>query len=163
MSTVLGFSQMRHAASRLAGPRVALFWDGGCPLCRKEIAYYMWLDRDRKAVDWLDIDANPSHIEAHGVSVATAMDKIHALDRTSGEMLIGASAFLAVWREIPYWNILPPILTTVPGAMPIVDAAYGWWAKKRLGITAKLRSLEAGTSCDAKTGNACEMPAHKDK
>ena len=31
--------------------------------------------------------------------------------------------------------------------MPLVDAAYTWWAKRRLGISAAVRRLEEGSAC----------------
>ena len=48
-----------------------------------------------------------------------------------------------------YWRALPPLLRAAPGAMPVVEAAYGFWAKRRLGISAalKARSLGNASAC----------------
>ena len=142
----LAWRAISDAASRLrtrAPTEVTLFWDGGCPLCRKEIAYYQWLDAERR-VDWIDLTAEPQRLDAHGVALETALSKIHGIDK-SGSIVIGVPAFIAVWEVLPYWSILPPLIRSMPFAMPAIDAAYAWWAKRRLGITAHLRKLEQGS------------------
>ena len=147
---VLGFKEIASAASRLrtaAAPEVALFWDGGCPLCRKEIAYYKFLDHERR-VDWVDIDATPEALQPHRVQQKDAMAKIHAFDSTTSTILVGVPAFMAVWERLPYWNVLPPLLHSMPFALPAVDAAYAFWAKRRLGLTGRLRTLEQGSACN---------------
>jgi len=43
--------------------RPILFYDGQCPLCRKEIAHYQRLDRQQR-VDWQDLfapESSPEH------------------------------------------------------------------------------------------------------
>lgn len=150
MAKVLGFKEIAAAASKLrsaAAPEVALFWDGGCPLCRKEIAYYKYLDQERR-VEWVDIDASPEALVPHGVLRKDAMAKIHAYDHSTSSVLIGVPAFMLVWEKLPYWNVLPPLLRSMPFALPAVDAAYAFWAKRRLGITGRLRTLEQGSSCN---------------
>ena len=60
---VLGWEEINRAATTLVAtrpPQVTLFWDGGCPLCRREIAYYKTLDANGQ-VDWVDIDAVRPH------------------------------------------------------------------------------------------------------
>jgi hypothetical protein len=49
----LGWEGINAAALKMVAsmpPRVTLFWDGGCPLCTKEIAYYKTLDLTGGAV-----------------------------------------------------------------------------------------------------------------
>jgi len=144
----LNWSAITSAASklrRLAPPEVTLFWDGGCPLCKREIAYYKWLDHDRR-VEWVDIDSEPARLDAHGVPLEAALAKIHGLDK-QGQLVVGVPAFLAVWEVLPYWSLLPPLVRSAPFVMPLVDAAYAWWAKRRLGISAAVRRLEEGSAC----------------
>ena len=146
---LLDWRAIRAAAARArlsAPPEVALFWDGACPLCRREIAYYKWLDAERR-VDWVDIsDSVQAERLPQGVAVEAALAKIHGVDR-AGALLVGVPAFLAVWDVLPYWRVLPPLLRRLPLALPLVDSAYGWWAKRRLGISARVRALEEGSAC----------------
>ena len=76
---------------------VTLFWDGACPLCRREIAYYKSIDR-AGAVNWVDCHADPSVLAPYGVTYEQAMARIHAAERTpeGGERLLsGVDAFMA--------------------------------------------------------------------
>ncbi|EOD33441.1 hypothetical protein EMIHUDRAFT_455836 [Emiliania huxleyi CCMP1516] len=130
--------------ARAAGPVVELFWDGGCPLCRREIGYYQRLDVDGR-VAWTDIDAAPEALQPHGVSQEEAMARIHAIGGR-GQLLSGVPAFLAVWEQLPYWRLLPPLLTAAPGAVPLAEAAYRLFARHRLTVTGR-RSLGAATAC----------------
>ena len=50
-----------------AASEVTLFWDGGCPLCTKEILYYQELDQERR-VDWVDITRQQDRLQAAGIS-----------------------------------------------------------------------------------------------
>lgn len=69
---ILDYEEMVAAAAaefgRSAGPDLELFWDGGCPLCRREIRYYKTLDREGR-VRWTDVDASPEALAPHGISI----------------------------------------------------------------------------------------------
>lgn len=68
---------------------------------------------------------------------------------------MGAPAFVAVWERLPLpWSALPPLLTAMPMAMPLVDRLYRVWARHRLRISGAARSLSRGSACDA---SACEI------
>ena len=134
---------------------VTLFWDGACPLCRREISYYKSIDR-AGAVNWVDCHADPSVLAPYGVTYEQAMARIHAAERTAegGERLLsGVDAFMAVWRRLPYWSVLPPLLAAAPGALPAAEAAYKVWARARLRITG--RALGEGTACKIDDPDAC--------
>ena len=136
----------RRALCTSAARRVTLFWDGGCPLCRKEIDYYKRIDVAGR-VAWVDIDAHPEALVPHGIAPDQAIALIHALD-ARGTVQVGIPAFLAVWEQLPApWSWLPPLLRTLPGAQPIASAAYGFWAKHRLRITGRARELSEGSAC----------------
>ena len=83
------------------------------------------------------------------MTLRDAMSRIHALD-ARGSLQIGVPAFLAVWEQLPYWSVLPPILRAVPFAMPIAAAAYSAFARVRLRITGRARALDEGSACAPK-------------
>ena len=74
---------------------VVIWYDGGCPLCTREIALMRRLDwRSRiNFVDLLDDDAHCS------VDRKAMLARLHALE--NGQLLSGAAAFAAMWRAIP--------------------------------------------------------------
>ena len=73
---------------------VVVWFDGGCPLCRREIALMRWLDR-RHAIEFVNvIDA-----QACPLPRGEMLAQLHA--REDGRLLNGAAAFAAMWRAIP--------------------------------------------------------------
>jgi predicted DCC family thiol-disulfide oxidoreductase YuxK len=74
---------------------VTVWFDGGCPLCVREMALMRRLDR-RGAIVFVDLA---------GVDAVCPRDRsellsrLHASER--GVMLSGAAAFAAMWRAIP--------------------------------------------------------------
>lgn len=87
-----------------------LFYDGACPLCRKEINHYIKLDK-RQAIEWIDITNNHSALEAEGLTFADTMRLIHATD-TQGEQKIGVYAFLTIWDHLPGYRFLAKTIRT---------------------------------------------------
>jgi len=146
--SLLEWGGMLELAERSPPEGVTLFYDGGCPLCRREIGYYQRLDSAAR-VTWLDIDADPSPLKSHGVTPEQAMALIHAVD-ADGRLQVGVPAFLAVWEQLPYWRVLPPLLRAVPMAIPLAGAAYSVWARNRLKLTGDARELDKGTACARK-------------
>lgn len=133
---------------------VELFWDGGCPMCKREIEYYRGLDRDAR-VRWTDIHSRPEALDRFGIPLKRAMERIHAI-KSDGKILTGVPAFLAVWEQLPYWRALPPVLTATPGVVPLAEAAYGVWARHRLAISGRVRpSLGATSGCAAAGSEQC--------
>jgi predicted DCC family thiol-disulfide oxidoreductase YuxK len=118
-----------------------LFYDGGCPLCRKEIAHYRRLDRAGR-VDWVDLYAEPHQAQRYGVSWRSAMQRIHLLE-TDGRVVTGAPAFAALWRRLPGYRWLAR-LVSLSGALPVLDRCYGIFARWRW-----RRRKACDASCDS--------------
>ncbi|MEH6717973.1 MAG: DUF393 domain-containing protein [Aurantimonas endophytica] len=74
---------------------VTVWFDGACPLCRREIALMRRLDR-RDAIAFVDVADD---------NVACPIDRRELLARfhatEDGKLLSGAAAFAAMWRAIP--------------------------------------------------------------
>jgi predicted DCC family thiol-disulfide oxidoreductase YuxK len=75
--------------------KTILFYDGGCPLCSREVRHYRGLDR-AKRLDYIDINGDRVLLDALGVSFLVAQRRLHVLTR-NGLLLDGAFAFAAVW------------------------------------------------------------------
>ncbi|MGV6810502.1 MAG: thiol-disulfide oxidoreductase DCC family protein [bacterium] len=108
--------------------KTTMFYDGGCPLCRKEVAHYIKLDHQQR-IAWLDIHADPSVLEPYAISQAHAMQRLHALDR-EGKVQSGAWAFATIWADLPYYRHLATVVRTLR-LLPLIDFAYRHFAKWR--------------------------------
>ncbi|MBR7618699.1 DUF393 domain-containing protein [Phenylobacterium sp. 20VBR1] len=74
---------------------LTVWYDAGCPLCRREIAFMRRLDR-----------AGAIHfVDATGDDVSCPIDRAELLARfhasEDGVLVSGADAFAAMWRAIP--------------------------------------------------------------
>lgn len=75
--------------------KLLIWYDGGCPLCRREIALMRRLDR-RQAIDFVDVSRDGTVCPGNR---AELLARFHALE--NGQTLSGAAAFAAMWRAIP--------------------------------------------------------------
>lgn len=101
--------------------RLTIFFDGSCPLCRKEIAFY----RRRRGADvlvWQDVSKCGSEEVVPGLSAATAMQRFH-VRLPDGSLASGGDAFRAIWRQLPLMKPLA-ILSDLPGMQWLLNTAY---------------------------------------
>ncbi|QZH75645.1 MAG: DUF393 domain-containing protein [Erythrobacter sp.] len=97
---------------------LTVWYDGACPLCRREIAFLRRLDR-RRAIGFVDVsEGQPENCP---VSQADLLARFHAREGT--HVLSGAAAFAAMYRKIP---LLRPIgeLARLPLFDRLFEAAY---------------------------------------
>ena len=120
--------QATEEADGIFDGRPVMFFDGGCPICRREVDFYRRLDQAGR-VQWYDITADTRALTALGIRPRDAQARLHALDR-QGSIRIGAAAFVAIWRELPYWRWLAR-LAAVPGMVAVMDAVYRPYARRR--------------------------------
>ena len=109
-------------------PKTILFYDGGCPLCRREIEHYRQLDRAGR-IDWIDISRDTSRLQAMGITLETAMARLHVLHR-DGWLATGAAAFVVVWSELPYYRWLARLVEGL-GLLPLLERLYSRFAHWR--------------------------------
>ena len=132
----------------LSAPDLTLLFDGGCPLCVREVQFLKRRDRqDRLA--FVDIDAADYDPAAHaGISYRVAMGRIHAI-AGSGEVLRDVAVFREAYRLIGLGWLYAPTRWPLIGS--VVDWVYGIWAARRLQITgrANLETLCRGR-CELK-------------
>lgn len=105
--------------------RVVVWYDGDCPLCRREIALMSRLDR-RGAIRF--VDAATAADAACPVDRGTVLTRFHASE--DGKLLSGAAAFAAMWRAIP---VLRPLglAARVPLVLTFFELAYRTFLRVR--------------------------------
>lgn len=109
--------------------RPSMLFDGSCPLCRREVAHYQRLDKHRNAVNWVDIQQNQPLLDAHGISHAQAMQRLHVIT-AKGCVVDGAAAFVVIWEALPYYRWLAR-LTRLPGVVTLMEFGYRHFARWR--------------------------------
>ncbi|MGK7294212.1 MAG: thiol-disulfide oxidoreductase DCC family protein [Candidatus Wenzhouxiangella sp. M2_3B_020] len=75
--------------------QVTVWYDGGCPLCVREIALMDRLDRHDR-IEFVDIDREDASCP---LDRELMLARMHA--REGDELVDGAAAFAAMWRQIP--------------------------------------------------------------
>jgi predicted DCC family thiol-disulfide oxidoreductase YuxK len=108
--------------------RLKTFYDGGCPLCSKEIAHYRNIDR-HGLIEWIDITRSDRELAAAGLDLPTAMRRLHARE-PDGRLVSGVPAFLAIWRRLPRWRLLAQVVETLRLTGPM-EWAYVRFANRR--------------------------------
>ena len=108
--------------------RPAVFYDGGCPLCRREIAHYQRIDRAGR-ICWIDAASDEEALVRHELSLERAMAELHVLD-TTGAWRRGLDAFIIIWSHLPAYRWLAH-LASLPGLKQVLALAYRLFARWR--------------------------------
>jgi predicted DCC family thiol-disulfide oxidoreductase YuxK len=124
-----------------ASATTTVYFDGSCPLCRREIAVY------RRAVpatpiDWVDVSTGNS-CDIDGRNCRDLLARFHV--RTAeGRMLSGAAAFVALWLLFPGWRWLGRF-GSLPGMRAVLEVAYRGFLRVRPRVQRLVKRLEAGS------------------
>ncbi|MGB5735815.1 MAG: DUF393 domain-containing protein [Thiohalocapsa sp.] len=112
-------SSVGDAAKTAAGPgeRLTTYYDGGCPLCSKEIAHYRRVDRNQR-VRWVDLTEAADELAAIGLDTSTAMRRLH-VQEADGRLLSGVPAFVAIWRRLPGYRVLARVVEALGLIRPL--------------------------------------------
>jgi predicted DCC family thiol-disulfide oxidoreductase YuxK len=102
-------------------PPITVYYDGGCPMCRAEIAVYQ-KSPGGAAIHWCDVTrSSPTELGAD-LSTSAALKRFH-VRQASGALLSGAAAFAEVWRYLPRWKWIYA-LSRLPGTLFLMETAY---------------------------------------
>lgn len=97
-----------------------VYFDGACPLCRREIAHYQRVDSEF-ALRFVDVSA-PNAATPDGVDRQQALARFH-VRAGDGRVLSGAAAFVAVWAALPGWRWAARV-ARLPGAHWLLELGY---------------------------------------
>ncbi len=115
---------------------VIVWFDGGCPLCRREIAVMRRLDR-AGAIQFLDV-ASPDEGSCP-LDRAELLARFHAME--DGRLVSGAAAFAAMWRAIPPLRPLG-LLARNPFVLRVLEAGYRTFLRVRPRLQRVVARLE---------------------
>ena len=131
-------------------PRLTVYFDGSCPLCRREIAMYRRLPA-ADALCWVDVST--AQALGEGLSCEAAMRRFHVRD-AQGRLFSGGAAFARLWRCLPGWRLLG-VCFSWPPLSAVLELAYRAFLPLRPGLQ-RLVQRWAGTS-SAGAGAACHV------
>ena len=148
-------SQTEHA-----GPKLTVLFDGGCPLCLREVSFLQRRDQLRNAgmpqLAFVDINADDYNPASHGgISYRQAMGRIHALT-ADGQIIRDVAVFREAYRLIGLGWLYAP--SAWPGLRAAADGLYGLWARWRLPLTRR-PSLDQLCNCrsDSRSEPAADL------
>lgn len=112
---------------------LTVWFDGGCPLCRREIALMRRLDR-RGRITFIDV-AGPEAVADCPTDRTALLARFHA--REGNRLLSGAAAFAAMWRAIPWLRPLG-LAARFPPFLALLELAYRGFLKVRPALQHRL-------------------------
>ncbi|RAM64367.1 thiol-disulfide oxidoreductase [Herbaspirillum rubrisubalbicans] len=102
---------------------LTVLYDGGCPLCRREIGLYQRIAEDAP-LRFCDISqaagAPPELLD--GLDRADLLARFH-VRRDDGVVFSGAEAFVKLWATLPGWRWLAR-LARLPGMLWLMERSY---------------------------------------
>jgi predicted DCC family thiol-disulfide oxidoreductase YuxK len=116
---------------------VEVFFDGACPLCRREVALLKRLAAGRQRIRFTDIDAPGFDPTSIGQTQAALMARIYGR-LPDGSFVTGVEVFRRRYSAVGFGPLVA--LTRLPGVRHLLDAAYALFAKHRLRLTGRCTS-----------------------
>jgi predicted DCC family thiol-disulfide oxidoreductase YuxK len=104
----------------MSGVVTHVYFDGGCPVCRREIAWY----RARPAltpIEWVDVAA--SNCDPAGDLCRAEALRVFHVRLDDGSLVHGARAFALLWQRFPGLRG-PGWVAALPGVHHALGMAY---------------------------------------
>jgi predicted DCC family thiol-disulfide oxidoreductase YuxK len=112
---------------------IEVFYDGGCPLCRREIAMLRPRDRGGR-VRFTDIDADDFSAEPRERTYEELMAGIHGR-LPDGTWIQGVEVFRRLYAAEGFRRLVRA--SRWPVVAPLLDMAYRVFARNRLRLTGR--------------------------
>ncbi len=134
------------AAPSTDGWRFRVFFDGECPLCRREIDLVRRLDAGAGRVDLVDIARPDFDAGAHGLDQETIEARIHGM-LPDGTVVEGVDVFIHLYEALDRgWLVR---IAQVGLVRAVLDRLYTWFARNRLRLTGR-----APKTCEVPSSDA---------
>ncbi len=124
---------------------LTVLYDGGCPLCRREIGLYQRISEDAPlrfcdiSRPNADVDADQQSLPA-GLTRAQLLARFH-VQRDDGLLFSGAAAFVQLWQTLPGWRWLAR-LSRLPGMLWLMERCYRGFLRVRPAVQRLALRLE---------------------
>jgi predicted DCC family thiol-disulfide oxidoreductase YuxK len=116
--------------SKLPSAACTVYFDGACPLCRREIDHYR-RQVQSAPVAWVDVSTCHAAELGADLDRAAALSRMH-VRRADGQLVSGAAAFAEIWRHLPAYAWFAR-LAARPRLLAVMEAGYvGFLRLRRL-------------------------------
>ena len=105
-----------------------VLYDGACPLCVREIAFYRRL-RGPARLQWRDISTAPDGVAVCGVNAASAKARFHVV-MPDGTPRVGAAGFIEIWKHLRAFRWLGWLTDNAPSRW-VLDRGYDLFLRVR--------------------------------
>lgn len=105
-----------------------VFFDGNCPICRKEIKTYQRLSLDKK-IEWYDVSKDKNISKTINKTQKDCLKIFHVVDENN-DLKTAIDAFLVIWKKTKYFRYLN-IVFKIPFFKKFIEFLYIKYAKYR--------------------------------
>ena len=133
-------------ADQSHAPRIEVFFDGGCPLCSREVRFLRRRDR-RGVIRFTDIDAADFSPAPGQPPLEALMARIHA-QLPDGRWIEGVEVFRRLYAAIGFAPLV--WLSRLPGISQPLDWSYALFARNRRRFFGRCSTETCGTARTAK-------------
>jgi len=116
------------ATATAAATNCVIYFDGACPLCRREIALYRSKE-GASAIEWVDAASCDADALGPNLSRDAALARLHAR-RPDGELVSGVAAFATIWSRLPAYRWLASVVSRRP-VLAVLDVGYAAFLRLR--------------------------------
>ncbi len=127
---------MNHCSS--ADYDIEVFFDGGCPFCRREINFLRRWDR-RERILFTDIHCPDFRSAAVNMTDKALMGQLHGR-LPDGTWLRGVEVFRRMYAAVGFGPLV--FLSRLPLISQLLDQAYSVFARHRLRLTGRCTAEE---------------------
>jgi predicted DCC family thiol-disulfide oxidoreductase YuxK len=132
----MSFMTTEISIESTASPLATVYFDGGCPICSREIGFYQ-RQSGADQIAWVDLTTCPDSALPQGISRQAAMARFHVA--TAAGITSGAAGFVALWRTLPRFRFIGRLLSIPP--MP-------WILERGYRIFLRIRPTRKLADCD---------------
>jgi len=103
---------------------LTVYFDGSCPLCRREIGYYQ-KRRGADTINWVDLtaaDENSVCALGEDLTCDEALARFH-VRKPDGTLADGAAGFVELWKALPAFKWLGR-LVSIPPILWVAERSY---------------------------------------
>jgi predicted DCC family thiol-disulfide oxidoreductase YuxK len=134
-----------------------VYFDGACPVCRREIAHYR-RQSGSESIAWVDASSCDEAALGPGLDRSVVLSRFYVRN-ADGTLTSGAAAFVAIWRRLPAFAWLAALASSRP-VLVLLEAGYSiflrvrpWWRPLEVPTKAAPMDLSGG-SADPTAGQA---------